>query len=278
MQRALRGLACLAALAASPGPARAQLEFSASPDVALDLAVTSVLDREAVRDDGAGLALLDLPALDAGVDLVALDAQADGSLLFSLDVTASLPGALIARPSDVVRKDGALYTLAFDGGAHNFRSGVGVDAVGRLPSGELILSFDVAVDLGSVRADDEDLVSFDGSAFALLLDASAQGFDPALDLDGVAYAGEGRLAVSFDATGERERVFFDDEDVLTFQPGGPDPHVNLLYDASAVSAAWEPADLDAVALPEPGATSATALGALLVALLSRRASRTRRPR
>jgi ankyrin repeat protein len=123
-----------------------------------------------------------------------------------------------------------------------------VDAVARTPSGALLLSFDVAVDLGGVRADDEDLVSFDGAAYALVFDGSAEGVDPGLDLDGAAYAGEGRYALSFDGPGSLGGVSFADEDVITLKPGVAG--VQLFFDASAVHAGWTEADLDAVALPQ----------------------------
>jgi hypothetical protein len=259
----------LAALASPTGVVA--VEISASPDVAVDLSAATVLDREAVRDDGAGgLALLDLPDLGDGVDLSALDLQADGSLLFAVDVTASLPSGLTARPCDVVRKLDTDYSLAFDGHAAGVPDGVAVDAVAHLPSGELLLSFDVSIALGALPVDDEDVVRFDGSGFSLFADGSEAGIDPALDLDGLDYAGQGRLAVSLDGSGSLAGVLFDDEDVVSFDPGGLDPNVVLTYRPSAAYPEWAAADLDAVALPEPVTPAALAAGMLLLAALARR--------
>lgn len=253
----------------------AQIQVDASPDVAVDLDGVPVRDREAVLDDLQGGLAIQALALPDGADLVALHEGLGGRVLFAVDTTVALPGGTIARPGDVVRTNGVAYVLDFDASAHGVPDGVQVDAAGPMPSGELLLSFDVSVDLGGVRADDEDVVLFDGTGFALLLDASAEGVNPDLDLDGVAYAGGGRLAVSFDGSGEVGGVFFDDEDVVTLRPGGPD--AKLFFDASATHAGWADADLDAVAIPEPGAAQGLTAGAALLAGLARR-RRLRMPR
>jgi hypothetical protein len=194
-------------------------------------------------------------------------------VLFATDVSVPLPGGLVARPSDVVRTNGVSYVLEFAGAASGLPDGAAVDAVARTPSGALLLSFDVAVDLGGVRADDEDLVSFDGAAYALVFDGSAEGVDPGLDLDGAAYAGEGRYALSFDGPGSLGGVSFADEDVITLKPGVAG--AQLFFDASAEHAGWTDADLDAVALPEPGIGAGCAAGAALLEALRRRGRRSR---
>lgn len=264
--------ALASALALLAGAPAAALVVSASPDVTLDLSGTTVRDREAVLDDlMGGLIVDDFGGLPDGVDVVALNEELGARVLFSTDATVALPGPLTARPSDVVRTNGSTYVLEFQGSAHGVPDGVGVDAVARAPTGELVLSFDVSLSLGGVRADDEDLVSFDGTSFALLLDASAEGVDPALDLDGAAYVGQGRYAVSFDGTGSLDGVDFADEDVVTLRPGGPD--ALLFFDASAVHPQWADADLDAVALPEPGALGGAAAALALLAALARKGGR-----
>jgi hypothetical protein len=162
-------------------------DLAASPDVGVSLSGTPVRDREAAIDDLLGGILIeDFGGLPDGVDVDALH-QDMGATLFSTDTTVSLPGLLVATPDDVVKFDGFDYTLEFDGGAHGVPAGTDLDAVARLPSGELLVSFDVAVELGGVRADDEDLLHFDGSAFTLFFDASAAhaGWADA-DLDAVA--------------------------------------------------------------------------------------------
>jgi uncharacterized protein (TIGR03382 family) len=142
--------------------------------------------------------------------------------------------------------------------------GVTTDAVGVSTTGDLVLSFDASVDLGGLTVDDEDLVVFDGVGFALFFDGSAEGVPAALDVDGAHVLPGGTLGLSFDGSGSLGGVAFDDEDVLEYDAGGPT--WTLAYDGSQEHASWAAADLDAVALPEPGATPA--LGVALAALLA----------
>src|SRR6185369_16990968 len=105
------------------------------------------------------------------------------------------------EPCDVVRWNGAAYTLAFQGRPRGIPPGVNVDAVA-VRGTSLLLSFDVAVDFGSFRADDADLVLWDGAAFSLFFDAAAAGVDPGLDLDAADYLEcNGHLLLSFDGSG-----------------------------------------------------------------------------
>jgi hypothetical protein len=264
-----RVLSLLSLLLWLPCAANAQLHVSASPDVATDLSGAPVRDREAAVDDLAGgLLIEDFGGLPEGADVSALHEELNGSLLFASDVSVSLPGGVTARPEDVALLAGGVYGVAFDGAAAGVPEGAAVDAVTRGADGKTLLSFDVSVDLGGVVADDEDLVSFDGAQFALVFDGSAAGVDPALDLDGAAYAGEGRYALSFDGAGELGGVSFADEDVVTLLPDGT--HVKLFFDASAQHVRWPQSDLDAVALPEPAAPAALAAGILWLAALARR--------
>ena len=105
-------------------------------------------------------------------------------------------------------------------------------------------------------------VRWNGASFSMVLDASAAGIDPALDLDAVDDAGGGLLWVSFDGHGSLSGQMFADEDVLLFDPSGPS--LALVYDGSAHDPDWAAADLDAVFLPEPGlAALVIGIGSLL---------------
>lgn len=269
-------LALVLALAPTPrGSARA--DVAASPDVAANLSGTTVLDRETAIDDlMGGIAIEAFGGLPEGADVDAYHEEPGGEVLFSTDTTVSLPGGLVAAKADAVRYAGGGYALAFDasdpdgsGTGTAVPEGADLDALTRDPAnGDLILSFDVSVDLGFV-ADDEDLVRFDGTAFSLELDTSALAlsspFDPDLDLDAVSARGGGIYALSFDGSGSAGGVAFDDEDVLEVVPSLPT--VGLAFDASAAHAGWSVADGDAVMLPEPGVAAALAAGVLLLAAL-----------
>jgi len=268
--------ACMLPLVAALGlPGAAAADVSASPDIAVSLSGTTVLDREVAIDDlGGGIVLDTLGGLPGGADVDAYHLDAGGAVLFSTDTTVSLGGGVVAAPEDVVRYAGGAYTIEFDGSAEGVPAGADVDAVTRDASGDLVLSFDTTVNVGVV-ADDEDLVRFDGSSFSLALDTSAlavsPAFDGALDVDGVDARPGGVFALSFDASGSAGGVVFDDEDVLSVDPAAPS--VAMAFDASSVHAGWPAADLDAVMLPEPGAAAGLAAGGLLLARLSRRRRR-----
>jgi hypothetical protein len=248
--------------------------IAASPDITIDLAGTTTNDEDVAEDDfGMTVPTTGPPGIPQSADLDAYHRLIDDDL-FSLDTTVTLPGGLTAGPEDVVRWDGAAYSLEFDGSANGIPSGARVDAVSvEGLSGDLILSFDISVDLGGLTADDEDLVAFDGLSFSSFFDASAAGVPGSLDLDAVHHIdANGNLAVSFDTSAMVGGITFDDEDVLEYDVGGDS--WELVFDGSAEHADWEPADLDSVHLimpvPEPSILAGLVTGVALLTVLRRR--------
>jgi hypothetical protein len=224
------------------------VDQEASPDVALSLSGQLVPDEGLARVELGGAATgVSYPGLPASVDVVAQAFLPNGDVLLALDTHVDLPASptsLHARPGDVVRLGGALYTLEFDADAEGVPRGVEVDAVSESSAG-LLLSFDGAVTLPGVTVGDEDLVRFAAGAFTLVFDGSAEGVAPGLDLDAAHYIESvDRYRLSFDGSGAIGGVAFDDEDVLEFEPAGSG--WELATDFSAVDAAWAAADLDAL--------------------------------
>ncbi len=241
-----------AVLTADPTLAATPLNsVSASPDVTVVLSATTFDDENVAADNLLGIIVpVALGTLPPEADVTAYHLFDGGDQLFSLDITVELPGPLTAEPADVVRYDGISYTLEFDGSAEGVPSGTAVDAVSNASGGDLLLSFDITVNLGAITADDEDLVQFNGASFTLAFDGSSAGVPAALDLDGAHDLGNGILGLSFDGSGTLGGVDFDDEDVLEYDPIGPT--WSMAYDGSAQHAGWSGGpDLDAVALPEP---------------------------
>jgi hypothetical protein len=230
------GAVCAACLALSSAFAATPPEsVRMSSDTTVVLGTATLEDESVGEDDLAGTVTLVPLVLPGAADLDAYHLLPDGRQFLSFDTTVQLPGGLTAEPSDVVRWDGAAYTFAFQGRPVGIPAGVNVDAVA-LRGTSLLLSFDVAVDFGSFRAEDEDLVLFDGVVFSPFFEAAATGVDPALDLDAADYLEcNGHVLVSFDGSGTLGSLSFGDGDVLEF--GG--------------STGWElayrgPSDLDAV--------------------------------
>jgi hypothetical protein len=244
---AVAGVMALLLLRLSPTLAATPLDFlDASPDITAGLGGLSVNDEDVAEDDlGGGLGLAPLGALPSAADLAAYHVLANGEQLLAFDTTVSLPGGLTAEPRDVVRYNGATYSLEFNGAANGVPNGTQVDAVSVLNGGDLLLSFDTTVVLSGLSVDDEDLVRFDGSTFSLFFDGSVEGVSTALDLDAAHHIdANGHLLLSFDGSGTVGGVDFDDEDVLEYDPVAGT--WLLAYDGSAQHSGWLTADLDAV--------------------------------
>lgn len=255
------------ALAAPPTHAADEL----STDVTVELDGTLANDEDVVEDVPGSVAKIDVGTLPANADVIGYSVGVDQQVLFSLDTAVALPGGVTTTPRDVVRWNGSLYSVVFDGADRGVPDGAQIDAIGVLPDGDLLLSFDVTVTLGGVTADDEDLLRFDSpSTWTLHFDGSAEGVPAAADLDGAdRIDASGDLALSFDISGTAGGVAFDDEDILAFHPA---THLwSMRADGSSRHPELAAADVDAVFVPEP-----FALGAGLVALAVIGARRRRR--
>ena len=238
------GLLWLMLTASSAAAATPLLEMDASPDITVDLSGTLVEDEEAARDDLAGsVSAVSFAGLPSGADVIAHHVLSDGDQLLAFDTTVSLPGPVTAIPGDVVRYNGATYSLEFDSALSGIPSGVMTDAVSVIDN-DLLLSFDTTVDLGGgVVVDDEDLARWNGLSFSVYLDASSAGVSEALDLDGAHYiASVDTVLVSFDGSGKVASVDFDDEDVLEYDANAAT--WELAYNGSAQHASWAGADAD----------------------------------
>jgi hypothetical protein len=250
-------------------PATAQEVVSASPDITIDLGASIVTaDEDVAVDNQLGVVMLEnLGAIPDASDVIALGFDVNGDRLIAFDTTSLLPGSVVARPGDVVRYDGASYSIEFDASAAGIPMGVLTDATSLVPGG-LLLSFDTTVDLGSgLIAADEDLVRWNGSSFSLGFDGSAEGLDRSLDVDAAQDLGGGAFFMSFDTSGTVSSISFDDEDVVRF-----DGSVwSMEYDASVADSNWAAADLDAMMVPEPSGGLMLLSGAIgLAGLASRR--------
>jgi hypothetical protein len=199
-----------------------------------------------------------LGPLPPGVDLKAYQVRPDGTQLFSLDTTAVLPGLAEVRPSDVVGFDGTGYSVVFSGSAHGVPEGASIDALAMAPNGDLLISFDVAVELSGLAAEDRDLLRWNGSTWSIFFDGANEGVPDGLDLDAAHLLSSGHLLLSFDGSGTIGGVAFDDEDVLEYNPVA---HSWVLFwDGSSRRPDAVAADLDALYAVEEGPSAIFADG------------------
>jgi hypothetical protein len=230
-------------------PATAQEVISASPDITIDLGASVIAaDEDVALDNQLGVVMLEnLGTLPDASDVIALGLDANGDRFISFDTTTALAGGVVAGPGDVVRYDGAAYSIEFDALAEGLPRGVATDATSKSANG-LFLSFDTTVDLGAgLIAADEDVVDWNGTSFTLAFDGSLAGLDGALDVDAVQGLDAGSFLLSFDTTGQIAGLVFDDEDVMRFDG----VNWSVEFDASAANSSWAAADLDALMVPVP---------------------------
>lgn len=115
-----------------------------------------------------------------GTSIDALSGAPGGDLLLSFD-RATEVGGMPVHHADLVRWDGATFSLFFDADTEGVPTGLGVDAAHYDSVSDVLdLSFDASGGIGGVTFDDEDVLAFDRatSGWSLAFDGSAR--EPAL--------------------------------------------------------------------------------------------------
>lgn len=144
--------------------AAAQIEsVQVSPDIRVRLGGVLVAD-EAVAADGLSGNVVPVPigSIPANADLSLYHMLAIGDSLLAFDITVELPGAVVAQPRDVVRYNGASFSLVFDRFAADLAAGVDLDALHfATDNGHLFLSFDTGGMIDGITSGDEDLLEHD---------------------------------------------------------------------------------------------------------------------
>lgn len=153
---------------------------------------------DVVRYD-AGVYSIEFDGVAAGLPRgVVTDAASisPGGLLLSFDTTVDLGAGLVAADEDLVRWNGSLFTIVFDGSAEGIDSALDVDAAQDLGGGHFLMSFDTTGQVGGVVFADEDVLRFDGTTWTLEFDGStANTAWVAADLDAVMVPEPGLVGV-----------------------------------------------------------------------------------
>src|SRR5262245_45896037 len=186
MKRIAVGL-FLAATACAPGSTLtwAGATYYLAPDVPANLGGVDFLPWQIVLSSNAAYSSVLLLGQDT--PLAALHRLPSGDWL----IVPSVPvpdggGGTTVEARDVVRFNGVTPTIYFAGGAAGVPEDVRIDALMLDASGQLVLSFDVPVNLGGVEYGPSDLVRFAGGAFSLAWSAAVAGVPPDVNLVGVA--------------------------------------------------------------------------------------------
>jgi hypothetical protein len=255
---ALAVAACLALCGRAVQAATPLMALRVAPDITVALGGTVVSPANIAEDDLSGaVTLINIGSVPADAHVDGYQVLPNGDQLLSFDTTIDLPGDVIAGPADVVRFNGSAYTLEFDAAAHGIPEGVNTDAVA-VSDGDLLLSFDTAVQLGGSVIEDEDLVRFTGASFVPFFIGADADVPADLNLDGAQVLGPQRLLLSFDGSGSLGGIDFNDDDVLEYDTGTNT--WEMAYQGSAQHAGWSDADLVALyaeVVPPAPTTTAT---------------------
>lgn len=210
-----------------------------SPDIHVSLPAITLADHDVGMGSLSGPGKLNLGNLPNATDVDALHGLPDGNVLFSVDVPTVLGNATYF-PSDVIRWNGVLWSLEFNGRASGIPDGVNLDALA-VSGNNLLFSIDVSAVLGGTLFTDSDVIAFDGEDFTLYLQASSVGLGQANDVDAVHVNDQGGVLLSFDISESVAGITFADEDLLL----RANTSWSLNVDGSTANAAWIAADLDA---------------------------------
>ncbi len=182
-------------------------------------------------------------AFDGSVEGVDTDVDAlyiygDGTMLLSFDRRTFVPGVGNVEASDIVSFDPAtgLWSLYFVGADHDLSTGnENVDAIDFTSGGDLVVSTSGTAEVNgtTLRAEDEDLLVYDWTSWALLVDGSAVG--NTADTNALWMQNDETAQISLDssktlpggASVKREDVVSHDIPGGTFDP-------TLFFDGSAV--------------------------------------------
>ena len=268
-----------AAIAIGVAPAAAQTALSGlhiSPDITVELTSGIVTPQQAqCYSFPSGTALTSFLGMPASVKLSAYFSLNPMQNLVAIDTTAALPtnatgGTVTVTPRDVASYNPDtnffLPALYFQGSSNGIPDGTRIDALGVDGSGNLLLSFDVTVNLaksggGTLTVKPADLVAFNGGAYALAFNSATAGIPDGINLDGATMLPNAHLLMAFDQFGSIGGTDFTPTDVLEFSPGDNSWLVSF---NGATRDDWPDGSLiqgvtaEAAVLPTPTATATSA--------------------
>jgi len=194
-------------------------EIRLSTDISTNLGGVGLTDHDVAIDRQGVVSTLSVAGIEKRADLTAYHRLSLDEHLMSFDITVEVAG-LTVQPHSVMQYDIASggTSIVFDGSSLGLPKGVGIDALTQTGD-DLVVSFDIAVQLGGTTYADEDLIRWDGAVFSMVFDGSTAGVPEGLDVDATHLLASGNLLLSFDTGGSIGSVRFKDEDILEHDPG-----------------------------------------------------------
>jgi hypothetical protein len=226
-----------AAIGISVAPATAQTALSmlcVSPDITVALSSGTVTPQQVqCYSFPSGTVAKSFAGIPAGVNVTGYFPLSATQILLTIDNEAALPidgigGTVFVTPRDVASYNPSTSffspVLYFTGASNSVLDGTKIDAIGQDASGNLLLTFDVAISIpksggGTLTVRAADLVSFNTGAYTLVFDSTAQGIADGMNLDGATMLPNSDLLMAFDEFGSIGGVNFAPEEVLEFNPG-----------------------------------------------------------
>ncbi len=170
----------------------AQVRFYCSPDVPSYLGTTDYLQTQTVYYQSGSWSLeFDGPMYgipsDVSIDAFAYDTN--GDLILSFDEPVTLSGTNF-MPSDLVRYDGATYTLYWSGSSAGLGPDTNIDAFALTDTGKKLISFSEPATVGGTTYMPGDVVEIGTSGLSLYLSASTLGIGGTSDISGLGYGSD----------------------------------------------------------------------------------------
>ncbi len=191
-----------------------------------------------------------IEGLAGAADVDGLAVVAEDHFYASFIGATAVPGIGTVQDEDVVEFNAGTWSLFFDGSTQGLDTSAGLDldavsVVGTKLYFSTLANTTVPGVAGT--ADDADVYSWNGTAFAREWDASAMGLAGAADVDGLSVAGPDHLFLSFIATTTVPVLgTVQDEDVVEYNAGT----WSLYFDGSSNGLGGSAGlDLDAISVP-----------------------------
>jgi hypothetical protein len=227
----------LAMVASSVAPAAAKTALSVlcvSPDMTVALTSGTITPQELqCYSFPSGSLAIPPNGIPAGVNITGFFPISSTQLLITIDTTTTLPtngvgGTVTVTPRDVASYNSSTSffspSLFFVGATNSVPGGTRIDALGMDASGDLLLSFDVTINVpgsrgGTFTVKPADLVAFNSGKYSLAFNSAVAGIPDGVNLDGATMLPNAHLLMAFDEFGSIGGTDFTPTDVLEFNSG-----------------------------------------------------------